>query len=326
MDAGIQLSLAHEMPMFAFPGSSWDQIQTMGSSGAESRPRHACDFGIFFAQTPKCLLTRNIYNNIAIPLKGGEWRGVSLKMFMKQFSGEADVPRLDHMETQLMKKQLTWLDRQNTRRSCGGSSPMSPAGSGWTVAKLVTSPVRTRPSVTSGEVSPTATHRNWGQFFTPLRSGKRLRTPEGGTRRQSVGPPVRLRSMKTFTRLVPRPRRPSKSQLSGGEVPPSAHVIFSGVGESGDCEAATRVMPQASHAPLASELCVHTAPSGTTDVCTPDSINLRSYLSPSPLGPLPRRRGTRGPVHPLEVTVAGQQRVQAALLSAQQRSPNLVVP
>ena len=89
MEAGVQLCLAHEMPMFAYPGSSWDQINPVDGEmlTASSRTRHACDFGDFFVLTPKRLLEQKLYNTIATPLKGGQWRAVSLKIFAKQLYG-----------------------------------------------------------------------------------------------------------------------------------------------------------------------------------------------------------------------------------------------
>ena len=341
MDAGIPLSLAHEVPMFDFPGSSWDQIQPMGGSG-ELRARNACDFAIFFAKTPECLLTRNIYNNIAIPLKGGGWRAVSLKMFGKQLSDEADTPQMAQLQRRdsLIRK----LERRDTRcRSCrtldrctsnGQSLSSTPSASViLTVAKLTSSPLTAAKQLTSplrvmppGEASPAVNHRSWGKVFTPLRSAKRLRTPELEARRQSLRPPVRLRGMKTFTRLVsPRRLVSHRTQRSGGEVPPSAHAAFTGVEEASHSDAATGALPRAS---LATELCVHSGASTPMDGCTqrdtPGSIERCSRTSPSPVRSLPR--STTAPVPPHMLAMAGQQRVQAALLSAQQHSPNLVPP
>ena len=91
MEAGVQLCLAHEMSMFVYPGSTWDQINPVdGEKPTSSRTRHACDFGDFFALTPKRLLEQKLYNTIATPLKGGQWRAVSLKMFAKQLFGLLD--------------------------------------------------------------------------------------------------------------------------------------------------------------------------------------------------------------------------------------------
>ncbi len=65
MNLGVHIILAHEMP---------------GVGGQAAR--HGCDFGSFFAcdagTTPSELLQRGIYNEIALPLKGGEWRNASL--------------------------------------------------------------------------------------------------------------------------------------------------------------------------------------------------------------------------------------------------------
>ena len=65
---GVHLLLVHEMP---------------GEGGQEQR--HGCDFGLFFAcpdgETPRRLLKNEIYNEIAVPLKGGPLREPSMHLF-----------------------------------------------------------------------------------------------------------------------------------------------------------------------------------------------------------------------------------------------------
>jgi len=67
MELGLHLLLAHEM---------------LGIGGQEAR--HACEFANFFANedgaTPPRLLHGGIYKQIAVPLKGGAWRPVSMVM------------------------------------------------------------------------------------------------------------------------------------------------------------------------------------------------------------------------------------------------------
>ena len=60
------------------------------------RSRNACVFDIFFRpdSTPKDLVSNGIYQSIAMALKGGEWRPVSLKMFAKELRNKA-APALD---------------------------------------------------------------------------------------------------------------------------------------------------------------------------------------------------------------------------------------
>ena len=64
---GIHILLAHEMP---------------GIGGQEHR--HGCEFGAFFAcpdgATPRELLNRGIYFEVAVPLKGGPWRKASMAL------------------------------------------------------------------------------------------------------------------------------------------------------------------------------------------------------------------------------------------------------
>ena len=121
VEAGVKLCLAHEVPMFAFPGSGWDHIKAMDGSKKPTVPRtrHACDFGLFFVQTPTRLLQRNIYQSIATPLKAGPWRAVSLTMFAKQLHGDQNMrdPSADHQEAAVWNEQLAWLKRQSHNRS-----------------------------------------------------------------------------------------------------------------------------------------------------------------------------------------------------------------
>ena len=67
MDVGVHVLLVHEMP---------------GSGGQEAR--FGCEFGCFFSHpdgaTPNELLTRGIYSEIAVPLKGGAWREASMAL------------------------------------------------------------------------------------------------------------------------------------------------------------------------------------------------------------------------------------------------------
>jgi len=70
MNEGVHLLLVHEMP---------------GCGGQEAR--FGCDFGIFFScaegTTPDGLLRRGIYDEIALPLKGGAWREASMALLRK---------------------------------------------------------------------------------------------------------------------------------------------------------------------------------------------------------------------------------------------------
>merc|ERR1711988_1561930 len=64
MDLGVHILLVHEMP------------------GVESERRHGVEFSAFFecehGSTPETLLSAGIYGQIALALKGGAWRQVSL--------------------------------------------------------------------------------------------------------------------------------------------------------------------------------------------------------------------------------------------------------
>jgi len=67
LDLGVHILLVHEMP---------------GVGGQEAR--FACEFGQFFSDpngaTPHALLEQGIYSEIAVPMKGGAWREVSMAL------------------------------------------------------------------------------------------------------------------------------------------------------------------------------------------------------------------------------------------------------
>jgi len=103
MDAGVHLQLAHEM-------------LGMGQDG-----RHACEFGDFFrcdrGTTPGFLLGRNIYGEIAVGLKGGEWRQTSMVLLAQAFStGQASIsPRVDRWWLMRREGSVEKLGRVLTR-------------------------------------------------------------------------------------------------------------------------------------------------------------------------------------------------------------------
>ena len=68
MVAGVHVLLAHEKPD-AFQEDS----------------RHPCEFKEFFETTPEQLRLKSLYAEIAVPLKGGEWRKASMVLLAKQF-------------------------------------------------------------------------------------------------------------------------------------------------------------------------------------------------------------------------------------------------
>ena len=125
MEAGVQLCLAHEMPMFAYPGSSWDQINPVDGEmlTASSRTRHACDFGDFFVLTPRRLLEQKLYNTIATPLK--RWTVASGQL--------KDI-----------RQAAVWLAWQRASGGRVASQRHGAARSGGEVPSLsITSPVKT---------------------------------------------------------------------------------------------------------------------------------------------------------------------------------------
>jgi len=69
LNRGVHVLLAHEM------------------TGTGQEARHACEFASFFScvdgATPSELLKRGIYSEVAVPLKGGAWREVSILLLAK---------------------------------------------------------------------------------------------------------------------------------------------------------------------------------------------------------------------------------------------------
>ena len=76
MRRGVHLLLLHEMP-----------------GGEEQAARHGVEFGTFFAPppvgTPPHLVTANVYGQIAVALKGGEYRKVSMALFAQALADGA---------------------------------------------------------------------------------------------------------------------------------------------------------------------------------------------------------------------------------------------
>ena len=92
MDLGVPLLLVHEMP------------------GLGQEERHACSFDKFFAcdhgTTPAVLLNRGIYDQIAIALKGGEWRKAGMVMLARAIT----APVQDVDEEKRTRRKLAGVD------------------------------------------------------------------------------------------------------------------------------------------------------------------------------------------------------------------------
>ena len=107
IDLDIHLLLAHEMP------------------GLNDGPRHACEFSSFFTTTPQTLIDNKLYNQIAIPLKGDEWRKPSLSMMMEAIcKSEAEEGVSNPSQAAAMRvraterlKLLTWRSTSTTRKT-----------------------------------------------------------------------------------------------------------------------------------------------------------------------------------------------------------------
>ena len=135
MDLGVRILLAHEMP---------------GVGGQELR--HACEFGTLFSHedgsTPRELLQRGIYSTIAVPLKGGAWRRVSM-VLLGEALVEAPVPRKERRRSSVRTSRtskivasLSRASKKNTRgsnASCDSSASTNRCSALGTVHKLETS-------------------------------------------------------------------------------------------------------------------------------------------------------------------------------------------
>jgi len=101
MDAGMHILLAHEM------------------NGLGQQDNHPCDFGIFFScesgTTPTELLRRGLYNEIAVALRGGAWRRVSMTLLGSAIA--ASTTQEGDVES---SPQRIWLDHRGEAIAGGG--------------------------------------------------------------------------------------------------------------------------------------------------------------------------------------------------------------
>ena len=81
---GIPLLLVHEMPAVG-------DVPDEGDEGGAGDGRYGCEFGTFFGpdQTPRALLNAGIYHTVAVPLKGGAFREMSLALLVRKISEKA---------------------------------------------------------------------------------------------------------------------------------------------------------------------------------------------------------------------------------------------
>ena len=117
MERGIPLLLAHEMP------------------GVHASQRHACEFSVFFDSTPRELIARGVYNQIAIALKGAQWRSASMAILMGALAGGRVEGRQQSRRLQLPKRPASQLPLfPGLRADAAEAMPLTPqgqAGSNW---------------------------------------------------------------------------------------------------------------------------------------------------------------------------------------------------
>ena len=100
MDAGVHLLCAHEMP------------------GVNQETRHPCEFGTFFQSelgALRTLVKRGIFHEIAVPLKGGEWRQTSMVMLMVGLKTTVDSSPATLMASS--EEERAWLKRVRAKSS-----------------------------------------------------------------------------------------------------------------------------------------------------------------------------------------------------------------
>jgi len=138
MEAGVHILLAHEM------------------LGLGQEQRHPSPFGVFFAcehgTTPTELLRRGLYNEIAIALRGGEWRRVSMVILSRAIIGSGDAQLEEGSEQRKLKQYVNGLRRMGTNlRNTSARITMK------RLPRLnVRRPVISRPSIASGSQSSAA--------------------------------------------------------------------------------------------------------------------------------------------------------------------------
>jgi len=82
MDAGVEILLAHEMP---------------GAGQSDT----AVDFGTFFTTTPRWLIERGIYRDIAVPIKAGMFRAPSMHTLARAIGAQGLEALLDECYDEL---------------------------------------------------------------------------------------------------------------------------------------------------------------------------------------------------------------------------------
>jgi hypothetical protein len=101
MDFGIHVLLVHEM-------------RGMGGQ----KERHGCDFDSFFScpegATPPVLMQRNVYSEIAVPLKGGPWREVSMRLLCTALRTSDEVTTLSDTLRNIARSTTRRLDIRRT--------------------------------------------------------------------------------------------------------------------------------------------------------------------------------------------------------------------
>lgn len=150
MDLGVNILLAHEM------------------MGEGQEAKFGCEFASLFSSadgaTPTDLLQRGIYSQIAVPLKGGAWREVSMVLLGKALGMRTEGMQAEESDEELALRAgygLMWrlAARRGLRRglTVALEKVWSPTSSPSTPASLSSR----RPSKTTEIAAPSKSLRFW---------------------------------------------------------------------------------------------------------------------------------------------------------------------
>ena len=102
MEAGVHVLCVHEFPSVVGP------------------PRHACEFGTVMASTPgENNWPKNLYSEIALALKGAEWRTPGLVALASKIAASGGTTQTRHSaegEQQKMRSLPIWMRRGATTK------------------------------------------------------------------------------------------------------------------------------------------------------------------------------------------------------------------
>jgi len=148
MDDNVHLLLAHEM---------------IGLGGQENR--HGCNFADFFecerGQTPDTLLRRGVYTSIAVPLRGGPLRRVSLAMLVSSIADNRGVENIFGSEAMELQRALPMKFKSGEfQKSSAGRTRRQSVIKQWSIRLRSMSAKSKHKGTSSTKYDATATSRD----------------------------------------------------------------------------------------------------------------------------------------------------------------------